>query len=123
MPSTFQAAACRLEEADHHAAALFAVVAVRRRVFEDRCVGVEPLDGVGDQVVVLGRLVGDHQAVALPELAGPHAGAVHDVLALDRLPSGAHAGDGAAGRQHVGDGDALDDADAELTVLPWPATP
>ena len=76
----------RLEEADHHPAPFLAVVAEGGRVLEDRRVLSEALDGVGDQVVVLGGLVGDHQPVALPELTRPHAGAVDDVLALDHRP-------------------------------------
>jgi hypothetical protein len=107
-----------LEQADHHAAAFFAEVAVRRRVLEDRGVGVDALDGVGDEVVVLGGLVGDDQPVALPELAGPHAGAVDDVLALDGLPCRPDARDGSAGREHVGDGDPLDEPDAEVARAP-----
>ena len=109
----------RLEEADHHPAALLAVVAVGSGVLEHRRVRVEPVDGVGDQVVVLGRLVGDHQAVPRPQLAGPHAGAVDDVLGLDlavspgapvetRTPVTAP-----AVGEHVLDRDALDDAHAE----------
>ncbi len=115
----------RLEEADHHPAALLAVVAVRRGVLEDRRVRGEPVDGVGDQVVVLGGLVRDHQAVLRAELAGPHAGAVDDVLALDvgaasggRAPSGGRARRDprhpAAVRADLVDRHALDDADAEL---------
>ena len=63
----------RLEEADHHAAALLAVVAVGGGVLEDRGVGAHPVDRLGDEVVVLGRLVGHDDAVALGELARPHA--------------------------------------------------
>ena len=111
----------RLEEADHHAAALLAVVAVRRGVLEDRRVRVDPLDGVGDQVVVLGGLVGDHHAAPLAELAGPHAGAVHDVLALEgrRVAVGRACRDHhpphlAVLDQHVVHPDPLDDSHAEV---------
>ena len=111
----------RLEEADHHPAALLAVVAVGGGVLEDRPVRVDALDGVGDQVVVLGRLVGYDDAALLGELAGPHAGAVHDVLALDVAVSPVaparadpDPGHGAVAGQYVVDPDALDDPDAEV---------
>ncbi len=110
----------RLEQADHHPAPFLAEVAVRGGVLEHRRVGTESVDRVGDQVVVLGRLVGDDQAVPRPELAGPHAGAVDDVLGLDvgglarcarGDPDPAHA---CAVGEHVLDRDALDDPHPQL---------
>ena len=107
----------RLEEADHHAAALLAVVAVGGRVLEDRGVGAHPVDRLGDEVVVLGRLVGDDDAVALGELARPHARAVDDEVALDVTGVGAHADDlldqAPRARDDLLDRDPLGDADAE----------
>ena len=118
MPSTFHARGDRLEEADHHAAALLAVVAVGGWVLEDRGVGAHPVDRLGDEVVVLGRLVGHDHAVALGELAGPHPGAVDDQLALDVTEGRAHADDlldqTARTGDHLLDRDSLDDPHPEV---------
>ena len=107
----------RLEQADHEAAALFAVVAVGGGVLEDRGVGADPFDGFGDEVVVLGGLVGNDDAVALAELSGPHAGSVDGILALD-VDGAVDLGDADRGDPiALGDngfgGDSLDDADTE----------
>ena len=80
----------RFEETDHQAAPLFAVVAVRRRIFEDRPVRIDAGNGVGDEVVVLGGLQRDRHAVHLAQLSCPHARAVDDVLALDLALRGGH---------------------------------
>ena len=103
-----------LEEADHEAAALFPVVAVTRRVLEDRELPRHPGERLGDQVVVLGRLVRDADAAARAELPRPHPGAVDDELRLDvaprrRDPDGASVAGGDARDRH-----ALDDRDAVL---------
>ena len=73
----------RLEQAEHQAAALLAEVPVRRRVLQHGQVRVDAVDRLGDEVVVLGRLQRDVHPGRLAELAGPHAGAVDDVLGLD----------------------------------------
>jgi len=107
-----------LEDADHHPAALLAVVAEGARVLEDRVVGRQAVDRVGDQVVVLSRLVGDDDAIAFPELARPHAGAVDDELALDVTRTRPHPGHAfqhqALGRDDPLDGDPFEDADPEI---------
>jgi hypothetical protein len=72
----------RLEQADHQAADLLAVVAVEAGSSSTGQSG-RALASLGDQVVVLGGLQRDVTPDALAELAGPHAGAVDDVLALD----------------------------------------
>ena len=73
----------RLEQANEHAVALGAVVAVAVGVLDHRQVVVHARDCVGDQVVVLGRLQRDADAVERAELAGPHACRVHHDLGLD----------------------------------------
>ena len=102
----------RLEQADQQAADFLAEVAVGRRVFEHRHRRREARDRLGDQVVVLGRLVRDGDAVALAELARPHACAVDHILRLDIARLRAHAGDPAVLLQHAGDAHALDQARA-----------
>ena len=104
----------RLEQADHQPADLLAEVAVRARILEHRPRRVEAVDLLGDQVVVLGGLQRDVDARPRAELAGPHAGAVDDVLGLDRPRAVVDAGDRAAMRRDAGDGDALDDRRALL---------
>jgi hypothetical protein len=73
----------RLEEPDHEPAALLPEVAEARRILQHGQRAVDALDRLGDEVVVLGGLQRDIHADALAELAGPHAGAVDDVLRLD----------------------------------------
>ena len=51
-----------------------------------------PLHGVGDEVVVLGRLERHGHAGSFAELARPHAGGVHDDLGLDGPSVGDDAG-------------------------------
>ena len=63
----------RLEQAEHQAAALLAVVAVGGRVLEHRPGAVDAFDRLGEQVVVLGRLQRDGHPGQLAELARPHA--------------------------------------------------
>ena len=108
----------RLEQADHQPAHLFAVVAVVGGVFDDGPRRVEAVDVLGDEVVVLGRLQWDGHPVALAQLAGPHASAVHHHVALDGAVVGGHtghpAGGAGAGGDHLGDGDALHDGGALL---------
>ena len=50
---------------------------------------------------MLGRLVGNVDAGLLAQLPRPHAGAVHNELALDVAFFGAHAGNGPALDQHI----------------------
>ena len=102
----------RLEQPDEDAAGLLAVVAVAVRVLHHRQVGVRPLDRVGQQVVVLGRLQGHRDAGQRAELTPPHAGGDHDGLGLDRTAVGLDAGDAAAGRHEARDRHALDDLGA-----------
>ena len=104
----------RLEQPDHQTAGLFAVVAEVGRVFDHRPGRVDVRHLFGDEVVVLGGLERDRHARQLTELAGPHSGCVHDILALDRALVGHHSVDRAAADEDVGDGDALDDRDALL---------
>ena len=64
---------------------------------------------------MLRRLVRYDDAALLGELAGPHARAVHDVLALEGLAGlDPHPGDGAVAHQDVLDADPLDDPHAEV---------
>jgi hypothetical protein len=67
-------------------------------------------DGVGDQVVVLGGLQWDAHAVALAELAGPHARGVDDDLGFDAALVGVDRRHPAAFGLDAGHGDALDHA-------------
>ena len=86
----------RLEQADHDAPALLAVVAVGRGVFEHRHVGRQVLDGFGDQVVVLGSLVRHVDTRQGAKLPCPHAGAIDDVVRLDVAGRSTYAADAAA---------------------------
>ncbi len=99
----------RLEQPDHQPADLFPVVAVVAGVLDHGPRRIEPFHLFGDQVVVLGGLERDRDARPFAQLAGPHAGGVDDVLALDRAPIGDDAAHGAVFDQDVLDGDALDD--------------
>src|SRR5262249_19636381 len=98
----------RLEQPHHEAAAPLAVVTVGARVLEHRHAW-QILDGLGDQVVVLGRLVDDVDAGERAELPGPHARAVDHHVGLDVAERGTHAGHPAARLQHPGGRYALDD--------------
>ena len=98
----------RLEEADHQAAALLAEVAEVGRVLEHRERLGDLVELLGDQVVVLGRLQRHVDAVLLGELPRPHAGAVHDDLALDVAVRRVDAGDRAVLRRHRSDRHALE---------------
>jgi hypothetical protein len=73
----------RLKEAEHEAAALLPEVPVRAWIFEDRQGGVDPVNGLGDEVVVLGRLQRDADSGFLSQLACPHPSAVDHELRLD----------------------------------------
>ena len=100
----------RLEQADQQAAGLLAEVAVGGRVLQHRQVRRQVRDLLRDEIVVLGRLVGDGDACRFAELARPHAGAVDDILGGDVAERRLDAGDAPALPQHAGDGHALDDA-------------
>ena len=102
----------RLEQPDQQAAALLAVVGVAVRVLDDRQVAVHAVDGLGEQVVVLGGLQRDVDADAAPELARPQARRDHDGLALDVAGVGDDRGDPAVVGAQPGDRHALDDGDA-----------
>jgi hypothetical protein len=56
---------------------------VRGGVLDDGKLPRHALDGLGDEVVVLGRLVRDGHAIEGAELSGPHAGAIDHELGLD----------------------------------------
>ena len=103
----------RFEQTHQHAVALGPVVAVAVGVLDHRQVVSHAGDGVGDQVVVLGRLQWDADAVALTELAGPHAGGVDHDLGLDAALVGVDRRHPAALGLDAPDGDALDDLRAE----------
>ncbi len=72
------------------------------------------LDGLGDEIVVLGRLVRDADAVEGAELSGPHAGAIDHELRLDVALRGGHAGGTAVLGGDARDRHALDDLHALL---------
>ncbi len=101
-----------LEQADHQPAAFLAVVAAGGRVLEHRRLARDARQRAGDQVVVLGGLQRDVDAVALPQLARPHAGAVDHRLALHGAVRGLDAGHRAVARAHAGDRHAFDDPGA-----------
>src|SRR5215831_7433474 len=72
---------------------LLAVIPVGRRILEHGPRAVDALDRFCEQVVVLGGLERDGDSGKLPELTGPHAGAIHHVLGLDialRRPDTCH---------------------------------
>ena len=102
----------RLEQPDHQPAAFLAVIAVRGRILEHGHVRRQPLDGLGEQVVVLGGLVRYVDTGERAELARPHARAVDDVLGRDIAERRPHAGDPSPRRQHTERRDALEDPDA-----------
>ena len=102
----------RLEQPDEQAAALLAVVGVAVRVLDHRQVAVHAVDGLGEQVVVLGGLQRDVDADAAPQLARPEARGDHDGLALDVACVGDDRGDPAVLGAQPGHRHALDDGDA-----------
>jgi len=59
-------------------------------VLDDGKIARHAFEGLGDQIVVLGGLVGDGDAVEGAELPGPHAGAVDHELRLDVALVGGH---------------------------------
>ena len=101
-----------LEEADHHPVTLGPVVAVGAGILKHGQVWIEPGDRVREQVVVLGGLIGHRDSGALSQLAGPHAGTVDDVLALDVTALGAHAHDATVLHQDIEHRRALQDRHA-----------
>ncbi len=102
----------RLEEADHEAPDLFAVVGVGCRILDHGPLRRQVGDLLGDQVVVLGGLERDGDAGQLAELAGPHPGAVDDELRLDLTGVGADPRDGSVTGGEAGHRDVLDDRHA-----------
>ncbi len=70
----------RLEQPDHQPTDLFAVVAEVGGVLDHRPVAGQPIDLLGDEVVVLGGLQRDVDAGDLAQLSSPHPGAVDDEL-------------------------------------------
>jgi hypothetical protein len=104
----------RLEQADQHPVALGPVVAVVVRVLDHRQVGVHAGHGVGEQVVVLGRLQRHGDPGQRAELPRPHAGRVHHDLGLDRAGLGEDGADPPPAGPHAGRGHALDHPRAQL---------
>ena len=72
----------------------------------------QAVDLLGDQVVVLGRLQRDVDARDLAQLAGPHAGAVDDVLGFDVAVVGCTPVTAPLRRHDAGDRHAFDDGRA-----------
>jgi hypothetical protein len=70
------------------------------------------VDRLGDHVLVLHRLQRHADAGQRAELAGPLAGAVHELVAGHRAGAGMHFSDPAAIRREAGDAHALDDPGA-----------
>ena len=99
----------RLEQADHQAVALRAVVAIGGWVFEDRQRRIKTVDAIGDQVVVLTRLQRDRDSIELTELACPHTRAVHDVVALDVAELSLDSDHAAVLGEHLGSRDTFDE--------------
>ena len=81
----------RLEPAHEQPADLLLEVGVAVWVPQRRRRSLEPVDRLGDDVVVLGRLQRNGHPDLLAEGLGPLAAAVDDVLALDVAPAGDHA--------------------------------
>ncbi len=102
----------RLEQPDEQAATLLAVVGVAVGVLDDRQISVDALDGLGEQVVVLGRLQGDVDAAPSAQLARPQPGGQHDGLALDVALVGGDGCDPPTLGAQPGDRHAADDRDA-----------
>ncbi len=73
------------------------------------------LDRFGDEIVVLGRLVGDAHAIEGAELPGPHAGAIDHEFGLDVALGGGHPRGTAVPGGDTGDRHVLDDLHALLT--------
>ena len=93
----------RLEPADDEAADLLLDVGPAVGVAQDRQVAVHPLDLVGDDVEVLGRVQRHPDPGQRADRLGPLAGAVDDDLALDVTVVGAHPADPPpTGRGRVG---------------------
>ena len=85
-----------LEQPDHDLAGFLANVGAVARIAQDRQQRVHAVDGLGDQVVVLGGLQRHIDAGQAPDLARPHAGAVDDEFGAAPCPrSVCHAGDAA----------------------------
>ena len=91
-----------LEEPDHQLARLVAGVGRVVGHAQDRQVRGEPLDRLGDQVEVLRRVERHHDVALAGQLACPHPGAVHDVLARDVAALGGHAADAAVPAEDAG---------------------
>jgi hypothetical protein len=75
--------AYRLKQPDHEPADLFTIIAVVRRVFQHGHIGRHAFHLFGDQIVMLGGLIGNIDTGHLAQLACPHAGTIDDDLGLD----------------------------------------
>ncbi len=83
------------------ARAFLPVITVDGRVFEHRHVLRQVPDRLGDQVVVLGRLIREHDAVLRRELARPQPGTVDDHVRRDVAEGRRDARDTAVLLQHA----------------------
>ena len=102
----------RLEAADDEPADLLLHVRVPVGVAQDGELRVDPLDGLGHHVEVLGRMERDVDAAEEADRLRPLAGAVHDHLGLDGAPVGHDARHPAVPRGDAGDPGVLLDAHA-----------
>ena len=103
-----------LEQPHEQATRLLSEVAVRGRVLEDGKVRVHTVEGLGDEVVVLGCLQGHTDADRVAELSTPDAGGKDDDLRLDHPEVRDDAGDAVSPPRDPGDGDTLEDRGAAL---------
>ena len=120
-PAAFRGRLGRLEQPHHQPAALYsAVITVGARILEHRHVRRKIPDRLGDQSVMLRRLIGDRDAREPTELTRPHAGAVDDDIGLDVAERGANARYVSAVVQNAGRRHAFDDFHAPRAP-PWQA--
>ena len=107
-----------LEAAHEQAADLLPHVDVAVGVAQHGEIARDAGHRLGDDVEVLGGVQRHVDAGHPPDLAPPHAGAVHDHLAGDVAAVGADAGGGAARPPHARHGDVLDDGGAAQARAP-----
>src|SRR5207245_3225996 len=103
-----------LEAADQEAAPLLADVDVAVRIAEDGQVRADARDGPRHRVEVLHGEDGHGDPAGRPQLARPHARAVHDDPARDLAAGRAHSGDCAVTREDLSHGRLLDRPRAAL---------